>query len=495
MEKGASLDLQTVKQRSIRGVATLTFRTFFIQAVNLISTFILTILLSPEVFGIFFVVSAVINFLIYFSDIGLAAALVQKKQKPTRIDLVTTFTIQQVLVITLVGISLLLSPLLASFYHLSSEGIWLFRSLVFAFFLSSLKTIPSVLLERELNFSKLIIPQVVETLVFNFSAILLAWQGMGVVSFAVAVFLRGLSGLVAMYLISPWRMGIGLSKRAAKGLLYYGIPFQTNSLLALVKDDLQTAFLGRVLTLGEIGYLGWAQKWAFMPLRLFMDSVNKVTFPSFSRLQDNLEGLKPGVEKALFVVCASTFPVLVGLAVMARPLVGIIPRYSKWLPAVLPLYLFLVNALFACFSSTLTNVLNATGRVKTTLKLMVMWTGLTWLLVPFLVFRLGYLGAALASAIIAITSVVTVFLARQVVKFELWFPVLIPLFSALLMGAEVFLVTRRWLGISGLMSGFVVGLISYPILLLIFSRGRVWKDVRVLVRVVWKDRDFPRPSV
>ena len=39
----------------------------------------LTIFLTPAVFGLFYVVSAIVAFLGYFSDVGRSAALIQKK--------------------------------------------------------------------------------------------------------------------------------------------------------------------------------------------------------------------------------------------------------------------------------------------------------------------------------------------------------------------------------------------------------------------------------
>src|SRR3990172_4291410 len=124
--KQAEIDPQDIKQRSFKGVIALTSRTFVLQVIALVATFILTVLLDPAAFGIFFVVTAAVNFLNYFSDIGLAAALIQKKEQPTRADLVTTFTIQQLLVGTAVVIALLLSSTLARFYSLGANGLFLF---------------------------------------------------------------------------------------------------------------------------------------------------------------------------------------------------------------------------------------------------------------------------------------------------------------------------------------------------------------------------------
>jgi PST family polysaccharide transporter len=227
-----------------------------------------------------YIVSASIAFLQYFSDIGLCST-VQKKEALTDDDLKTTFTIQQVLVVTAVIIALILSPHVGNFYGLDKTGVFLFQSLVVAFFLSSLKTIPSIILERNLQFDKLVIPQVIETIVFNGTVLILALKGYGIGSYAYAVLLRGLVGLIAMYSIAPWKIGFGFSKVIAKRLLSFGIPFQSNSVLALLKDDLLILYLGTVISHAQLGYINFAQKWAFTPLRLVMDNIIRITFLHF----------------------------------------------------------------------------------------------------------------------------------------------------------------------------------------------------------------------
>ncbi|MCJ7826087.1 oligosaccharide flippase family protein, partial [Patescibacteria group bacterium] len=306
------IDIATIRQKAVKGIVALTGRTFFIQVIAFGATFLLTIFLTPAIFGIFYVVSACISFLTYFSDIGLAAALIQKKEVLTDSDLTTTFTIQQGLVLSLCIIMLFVSPFIGSFYHLDDSGVWLLRCLIISFFLSSLKTIPSVLLERKLEFNKLVIPQIVETIGFYAVSVILAWRGFGIASFSYAVLVRATLGLVVLYTIAPWRISLGFSKDIAKKLLRFGIPFQLNSILALAKDDLMTIFLGRVLSFTEIGYIGWAKKWAEVPLRLIMDSVIRVTFPTFSRLQHDKAFLGKAIEKTLFGLAVTIIPISMG---------------------------------------------------------------------------------------------------------------------------------------------------------------------------------------
>lgn len=481
------LDLAAIKKRSVVGVIALTSRTFFLQMVNFVAIFLLTIFLAPEVFGVFFVVSAAVNFLTYFSDIGLAAALIQKKEKISNEDLYTTFTIQQGLVILLVVISLIASPYLAAFYRLGSPGLWLFRALIISFFLSSLKTIPSVILERKLDFNRLVIPQLVETVLFNLVAVFLAWKGAGITSFSWAVLVRGISGLVVIYILSPWKPAFAFNKKSARALLSFGAPFQANSLLALVKDDLLTVFLGKVLPFNQVGFIGWAQKWANTPLRFIMDSVIKVTFPAYSRLQNNQAALKAGLEKALFIVCFFTFPALVGLACLAFPLVQIIPRYLKWQPALMALYFFCGQAIFASVSTILTNILNATGRIKITLGLMVVWTSLTWVLTLTLVHFFGFNGVALAALAVALTVFLPILAVKKIVSFSLWENVGKPLIAAFFMGAILFVFLQTiTVNLAWLMIVIFFGAIIYISLMVVIAKKKLVEVGKIVLGVIKK---------
>ncbi|MBU0570233.1 oligosaccharide flippase family protein, partial [Patescibacteria group bacterium] len=268
LDPTTEITFEAVKARTVKGVAVLTGRTFILSLISLVAIGFLTVFLDPSEFGVFWIVSAIVNFLAYFSDVGLAAALIQKKEKISKADLNTTFLIQQILVLLLLTLLYILSPFLQNYYGFSQNGKFLLFALGFSLFLSSLKTIPSILLERELEFGKWAIPQVIENVVYNMMAVYFAWRGYGVISFAYAVIARGVIGLVIIYIIRPWFPSFVFSKKALKKLLTFGVPYQTNTFLAVIKDDGMTVFLGGILGPVGIGLLGWAQKWAQYPLRL-----------------------------------------------------------------------------------------------------------------------------------------------------------------------------------------------------------------------------------
>lgn len=414
------IDIATLKRRSIVGIVALTTRTFLLQVIAFGATFLLTLFLSPSIFGIYYVVSAVIAFLGYFSDIGLAAALVQKKEAVTEEDLATTFTIQQILTVAAVVIALVCSGMVERFYHLDTSGLWLFRALAISFFLSSLKTIPSILLERDLQFDKLVVPTITETLGFYLVTVYMAWRGYGVVSFTWGVLARGVIGLITIYWIKPWRVAFGLNRDVLRKLLRFGIPYQLNSFIALLKDDLFTVFLGKVLPFAEVGYIGWAKGWAEVPLRLIMDSIIRVTFPAFSRLQHDASLLRKAIEKTIYGLALTMLPISIGLLFFIHPLVALIPKYAKWNPALFSFYFFVVSSAIAGLTTPLTNALNAVGRIKTTLFFMVVWTVLTWTLAIVGMKLFGFNGVAISMCVISFTIVWVLIEVKKITEFSFW---------------------------------------------------------------------------
>lgn len=475
IDPNLEINLETVKKRAVKGILVLTGRTFFLSFLSLAATAALTVLLSPSDFGIFWIVSAVVNFLAYFSDVGLAASLIQSKENPNRKELKTTFTIQLGLVLILLLVLFLLTPYFVKVYSLNEAGKYLLYSLGLSLLFSSLKTIPSVLLERQLEFEKLVFPQVIETLVYNATVVFFAWKGFGITSFTYGVLLRGLVGLVLIYVLKPWLPGFAFSFDSLKKLLKFGLPYQINSFLATIKDDGLTAFLGGILGSNSMGLLGWAQKWGQAPLRFFMDHVVKVTFPAFSRMQDDKNSLERSVSRSIFFICFLVFPSVFALIVLAPLLVKIVPRYEKWIPALMPLFIISIGTILSAVTTQLTNVLNSTGRIKVTFTFMVFWTVLSWIFIPYLAYKFGVNGAALGYLLVTSTSIFAIFIVRKFVKFEFVDPVLKPLFASFVMGLIMFILRTRlsetfmsfWiLVITGLVSYFVVSYVVFGISLL-----------------------------
>jgi len=462
MDPTDEINLETVKGRTVKGIVALTQQYFGVYIITIIAYFFLGKFLNPVLFGIFGVVSAIINFLVYFSDIGLAASLIQKKEKITHEDLRTTFTVQQILVLTLVIIVVAGTSIIKRFYNLDQNSIYLLYALCFSFFMSSLKSIPSVILERHLKFEVVALSAIIETLVYNLSLVFFAWKGFGITSFTISVIVRGIIGVIVLYSFQPWRPALQVSLKSLKKLLVFGVPYQINTFIAVIKDDGLTIILGRIIGLGPLGILSWAQGWIQMPLRVILDNVTRVTFPAFSRMQDDAEELKRSVTRSIFFITLLVFPAVTGIVVIAPIIFQSIPKFSQWMPAVIPLTLLAVNVLFGAVTTQLTNLLNAIGKIKITSILMVMWTVLTWVFVPYLGAKYGVNGASAGYAIVGASSIVAIIIAKRYVNFSLTESTLKPLAASFVMGV-VLLTLRKFLPVN-LYSVFelsVVGIICY----------------------------------
>ncbi len=468
-------DLQMVAKKSVNGIFALVGRTFLVQVLTVVSNFVLTIYLEPSMFGIFFVVSTINIFLSYFQDIGLAALIVQKKEQPTVEELRTTFTIQQILVVTIVIIVFLLSPIFVHLFHLTQDGLYVLYAYLISFILSSLKTIPTVLLERKLDFHKLVAPQIAEGLVYSLALIIFAVWGLGINTFTIAILLRSIVGLPIIYYIQPWDIGFAFKKDLIKQLLSFGSPFQANSILALLKDDLLNLYIASVLPLTQVGYIGFGQKWAAMPLRLVMDNVIKVTFPSYSRMQHDKNALRTLVEKSLYLIAFFIFPVVAGIIVFSPYLIELLPRYVKWEPALIALLFFSLNTLFASITVPLTNLLNAIGKVKITLKYMVFWTFLNWGLTVLFIKFYGFNGVAAASFVVAASVMLILPQVKKYVDFSFFGSIWKQLLASVLMSIVV-LACGHWitslikLGIIMIVAGIV-----YVGILFIISKKELMK--------------------
>jgi O-antigen/teichoic acid export membrane protein len=423
--------IEEIKKLTTKSVFYLSFRNFGIQIIATLGFFLLTILLGAGEVGLFAIVAESISILGYFSDIGLASALIQHKEQVEDKDLQTTFTVQQILVFLGLLIVALIYPRIAIPRHYGSKEFWILLSLCFAFLCSSLKTIPSVLLERKLNFQKLSLIDMVENLLFYIIAVAFAFAGFGAVSYAIATFIKSIVGLVLIYQLQSWPIGISFSFPSLKKLLHFGIPFQLNSFIALAKDRLSNLLVAGIVGREAFGLLSWAQKGSRIPLS-FMDAIMKVTFPTFSRIQNDLTLLQKSISRSIYFIALVVFPSLLGIALVAADLVALIPKYGKWQPALMPLYFYALSFAIAAVTTPITNAFNAVGKIKITTKLMIMWTVLTWIFYPILSLKFGYIGTSVAALLVGLSSVFSWLLCQKHFQVNIFSTVAKPFLASLL---------------------------------------------------------------
>jgi O-antigen/teichoic acid export membrane protein len=424
------MEVDKIKKKTVFSTLSLFFQSGYSAFLGLIANLVLTIVLSPKIFGIYITLLSGIAFLNYFSDIGLAASLIQKKQI-TDDDTKSVFTLQQILVLTLITIGFFLGPKIIAFYKLPDDGLWLYYALLISFFISSLKTIPSVFLERNIAYQKIVLVQIVESTFFYLSVIVLALLHFQLWSFTIAVILRAIVGLIFIYILCPWTPKIGIVKNNIRQLISFGLPFQAGSFLALFKDDLIILYLSKVIGFEAVGYIGWAKKWAEAPIRIIMDNINKVLFPLIARLQDNKEKIGRVVEKILYYQTATIFPIMIVSFFLMEKLVYLIPRYQKWAVALPVFKIFVVSSFLVIYLAPFINLFNALGKAKISFQLMLFWTAITWIFTVILTGFFGTFGFPITHLFISLSFIIPLYLAKKEINFSFIKPIKIFFISGL----------------------------------------------------------------
>lgn len=474
-------EVRNIAKKSISGAFSYFLRTILLNGIGLATALILSGYLSPTDFGVYGYVTQFIGLLVFFSDVGLAASLIQKKDEPSIEEYRTVFTIQQGLAWLIFAIVLIIvwSGIITN--TVGAAGNWVLLALGVSFPLASFKTISSIQLERKLDFSKLVLPQIFEQVIFNGGLIIGAISGFGVISYAYAILLRSIGGVVVMWLIQPWPIGLVLPRQKIRGLLKFGVQFQANDLLARLKDNLFYIFLARLMTPTEYGYMTWAKNWSMYPYNLTVGNVMAITFPTFSRLQKNIDFLKRAIEKSLFFITLAIFPVIVAMSVFIFPLTQLIDKYQKWQPALISFVFFTLGIGWSALSSPLTNTLNAIGKVNVTLKLMTMWTALTWLLIPLAIRWYGFNGVAIASFVISFTSVLPAILVKKIVPIAVW-----PQIWRQLVAAGCMAVVGIWgmpvwrQSLQHVLLGMIYTGVIFVIVMLLLGKEKVFVELKTL---------------
>jgi O-antigen/teichoic acid export membrane protein len=428
-------DFQDLKKKSLKGMSALFVRQILVKVIFFAGNIILARLLAPEIFGIYAIVNFVVTFFSTFGDVGIGAALIQKKGELNREELSTTFWLQQMLVWLVVGVVVLIAPLALKVYpSLPPVGVWLIRAMAVSFLFSSLKTIPAILMERDIDFKRIAWVDITENLAFQAVAISCAFMGLEAWSFILAAITRSLLGAVIIYALSSWRPSFHYRFESVKGLVRFGLPYQGNQLLNFVKDAVTPLFVGVYAGAAAVGYVNWARNVAFAPLML-SESFGRVAFPAFSKLQDEKELLTRTIERSVRILTLIMFPTT-AIMVALGPEITHVVFTDKWLPAIHAYYLFCFTPFLMGITLPMASAIFSLGQSKLMLIMTIILIAIEWGVGVPAIIKMGFTGIAITQPI---SYLLFIFLYRYVlykqqIKLKLLNNILFQFSSALLAG-------------------------------------------------------------
>jgi len=188
------------KQQTLSGIKWSVSAQIAKQVLQFIISIILIRLLTPKDFGLIGMVMVFIGFAGLFSELGLGAALIQRKEIEER-HLLSIFWLNIATGLILTGIMLAIAPIIAIFYN--EPRLKLITIVLSAtFFIGSLGIVQRAILTRSMNFRVLAIVETSTMSIAGIFAIALAFLGFGVWSLVWQAIVSAIIGVIILWGLS-----------------------------------------------------------------------------------------------------------------------------------------------------------------------------------------------------------------------------------------------------------------------------------------------------
>ena len=458
-----------IQQKAVVGFLILIARKILLQAFYTFSNIFLARLLFPTDFGIYAIIGSIGSIFLAFSDIGLAAAMVQKKRIVSNLEIKTSFTVQLTLGIVIVLLINIFANFLAVFYKIETHTN-LIRLYSVVFLLSPFRLIPLALLERSLRYINLFFVEVIPIICGSIITVLLAFLGFGISSFIWGVLINYLISAVILLPQQSWFKGIYFDIKSFLLLARFGFNFQTNVFLGLLYGPLIILYLGKAVGSENLGYFQFAASIYVFPLA-FSEIINRVSFPVGSRIQSDRILLRNLVEKTISLISITTLPLVAIGLVAVKPFLHYVYT-DRWLPALPVIYLGLLQMGVMSYTGFFSQILVAKGRSEIIRNVALIWVLLTWVIAPVLIFHFNFVGLSLTNLIVTISGIIFYFKLKKYVDFSFWDNVLIYIIGAVL-ASFVFVISEYLFPDTFLTLVISAGLslISYIVFLFLFAKN------------------------
>jgi PST family polysaccharide transporter len=401
-------------------------------------------LLTPEVFGLYAILIFVITLGVRFSELGLGAALIQRRDLDLATGLSAAFTATFALALVLGAAIMAAAPLVARWPGVSSEVTAPVRWLALLVVFSSLRMPAMVLLERRLAYLPLTIAETADTVAFYLVAITAAVAGAGLWSFVLGALAARAANLAVLWSATQWRPTLRWNRRELIPVLKFGILFQGSVLIGVAGDAVVPTFVTAWSGVTAVGYLNWAATLAFLPLQI-VSIAGRVLFPALSSLQTEPGRFAEATARAINRVTTILYPAAALLLAGADPVVRLVFG-EAWVPAVPAVRCFCLSAIIGGTSTIFVHALYGLGRPDLVFRLNLASAALLWILTVALVPWLGFVGFAVASATLACAGVsFTALSLRRLVPLHVLTAVRVPLTASIGSAAVLAALAGFWI--------------------------------------------------
>ncbi|NMA64917.1 MAG: lipopolysaccharide biosynthesis protein [Clostridiaceae bacterium] len=431
------------------------------QGIQFIVQIILARLLLPEDYGTIALIVVFINIANLFVNSGFTTALIQKKDADET-DFNSVFYMSSFIAIMLYIILFFTAPIIAGFYE-DPLLVPVLRVLSIMILVGVYTSIQNTIVSKKLQFKKSFISSILSGVLSGSVGIVMAYLNFGVWALVAQQLLSQVMFTVTMLLIVKWKPKFLYSSKRVKKLFSYSWKLLVSNIIDTLDSNLSSLIIGKISNSTMLGFYSRGASFPSLIVENINGSIQSVMLPALSSQQDDINKVKNMVRRSITTSSFLIFPMMVGLAVVAKPLVIVILT-EKWLDAVPFLQIFcLVYAFWPIHTANL-QAINALGRSDIFLKLEIIKKiiGISILLISI---RYGVYAIALSSTFSGIVSLfINTYPNKKLLDYgikEQMLDILPSMIIALLMGVIVYSISffnlSVWLTlIMQILSGIVI---------------------------------------
>lgn len=401
MDTPTHLEAEEIARKTTRGIGWNYLSFGFAKALSFLSLSILAHMLTPDNFGVVAFAAVVINYLSVLRDLGLGAALVQRRDSIEAASN-TVFTLNLLIGAVLTLITILGAPLTALYFE-DPAIVAVTRMLGISFLINSLGSVHMVRLQRELDFRRRMIPEMANALIKGATSIGLAFAGYGVWSLVYGQLAGAVTSVVLVWIVFPWRPRLTINRDIVGNLLRFGFSTMSVEAMTVVGENFGYLMIGILAGDAALGIYTVAFRLPEIILQVLW-AMTAVMFPAFSSIQKDSHALRKSFLSIVRYIGIMITPICLGLIVAADPIIRI-AFGEQWLSAIPVMRVLALDALVISIGFHVGDIYKAVGRpdilVKLSIPVLVVRLTIIWFLAP-----LGLLYVALGTLLGGLIEVI-----------------------------------------------------------------------------------------
>lgn len=357
---------ENLKKDTTKGVFWSLIERFGTQGVQFLVMLVMARLLSPNDYGVVGLLVVFVSIAQAFVDGGFSQALIRKKDR-TEIDNSTVFYFNIVVSVVIYLIFYLFAPYVSVFYNMPTLTPFM-RVICLSIIINAFGVVQRALFNANIDFKAQAKASLIAIVISGAIGISLALRGFG----PWALVWQQLSNLIVntlfLWIYSEWRPLLAYSWKSFNELFSFGSKLLATSLLNAIYNNIQTIVIGKLYSAKSLGLYSRAAHFADLPSQQFTSVFMRVTFPVLCKVQDDLERLTSVYRRMLRVSAYIVFPLLIGMAAVAHPMIRVLIG-EQWLECAYMLQIICFAEMWYPIHAINLDILQVSGRSDLFLKI------------------------------------------------------------------------------------------------------------------------------